>query len=79
MRQLIDKQELIKACEEERPRRAIKKAKPVDAVEVVRCKSCVYHKTIENCETEMVPKTVCGLGIGTYGTDFYCAYGRKNV
>ena len=49
-------------------------AKPVDAVEVVRCREC---KQGEVDDPDFPDQYYCHAGCGWNNGDFYCAYGER--
>lgn len=54
----------------------VKNAPVADAVEVVRCKDCSYHRDYEGNTTG---KVICKRFSTFREPDFYCAYGERRI
>lgn len=45
----------------------------IDAVEVVRCRECVYYEPLDDTRPYDCPKGLCGVS-----NDDYCSYGERS-
>lgn len=85
MARLIDANALIKEANKEGAygyvdALQIANAPTIDAVEVVRCKDCKYHRTIlkrEMCAKNAIMLDGNEVGLRATSADFFCASGAR--